>query len=125
MLRFLASPRASSLAVAPAIWLLHFGAVYTFASFACTLAARLQAAPFSFSLLGIAILTTLALAISGSGLEMNARKWRAAGVQHEGGSAAFIARTNVLLHALAIIAMLWVALPGFVLSPCLQPNVWG
>ena len=120
MLRFLARPHASSIAVAPSTWLLHFGAVYIFASFACTLAARLQVAPFTFSLLGIAILTALALVIFGSGLAMNARKWRATGAHHEDDNAAFIARTNVLLHVLAILAMLWVALPGFVLSPCLQ-----
>ena len=118
MLRFLASPQLSSLAVAPSIWLLHFGAVYAYASFACSLAARVQVAPFAFSQWGIAMLTALALAVFASGLAMNARKWRAAAGRQQADSAAFIARTNALLHALAIIAMLWVALPGFVLSPC-------
>jgi hypothetical protein len=30
----------------------------------------------------------------------------------------FLARTNALLHALAIVAMVWAAAPAFVLSPC-------
>jgi hypothetical protein len=123
MFRFLASPRAFSLMAAPGIWLAHFTAVYVFASFACNLAGRMNTAPFLLSSLGVMTLTAAALVISGFGVAGNLRKWRAADAKDENDSAAFFARANALLHGLAIIAMLWVALPAFVLPPCPEQNL--
>lgn len=116
MSALLASPRTLSLAGAPSVWFVHFLAIYTVGSFACPLAeAR---APYFLSLTFIAILTLLALAVSGYALAANLRKLRAASSEAGTESELFLARTNALLHALAIVAMVWAALPAFILSPC-------
>lgn len=118
MKRFLAGTRASSLAAAPAIWFVHFVAVYTLGSFACPAGAALQASPFVLSVTGIALLTLIGVGVSGYAATANLGKWRVSTAATGGESAAFLACTNVLVHVLAIVAMLWAAVPAFVLSPC-------
>jgi hypothetical protein len=116
MSALLASPRTLSLAGAPSVWFVHFVAIYTVGSFACPGAEARS--PYFLSLTGIAILTLLALAVSGYALAANLRKLRAVNGETGQESERFIARTNALLHALAIVAMVWAALPAFMLSPC-------
>jgi hypothetical protein len=91
------------LALPPAVWLTHFGAVYLFASVACE---RL--------VLWATHVTAAALALFATTGLLEYRRWRSLG----GGPAAFVSLTNLLVCALAALAALWVAYPAFVLPPC-------
>lgn len=90
------------LALAPAVWLVHFTAVYALATLACE-----RLAP------GVVAATALALAVFFVAGLVDYRRWRA-----RGGEGDFVARINVLLCALSALATLWVAFPAFVLPPC-------
>jgi hypothetical protein len=116
MSALLASSRTLSLAGAPSVWFVHFVAIYTLASFACPWAEARS--PYFLSLTGIALLTLVALAVSGYAVAANLRKLRGASGETGKESERFLARANALLHALAIVAMVWAALPAFMLSPC-------
>ena len=91
------------LTVAPAVWLVHFTAVYVVASIAC---ARLPAATLAA--------TAVALVLYAGAALLEARRRHDAG----NGTAAFVSRTQVLLCVLAAVGTLWVAYPAFVLPPC-------
>lgn len=92
------------LALAPAVWLAHFAAVYVLASVACE---RVPA--------GVAAASVLAL---GFFLAFGLFEYRRLRAQPGDGEKVFAARVNVLLCALAALATLWVAYPAFVLPPC-------
>jgi hypothetical protein len=117
MTAWLDSDRPRSLAAAPIVWLAHFVAVYALASLACPAAARLSLSPFGLSLTVIVLLTVVGIALSGYALGANLRKWRDPATDDV---AAFLARTNVLLHGLGMVGMLWVALPAFLLPSCVS-----
>ena len=91
------------LALAPAVWLAHFLAVYLIATLACE-----HAAP------GAALATALALAAFLTAGIVDYRRWRA----RRGDTAGFISATSLLLCALAALATLWVAYPALVLPAC-------
>jgi hypothetical protein len=92
------------LALAPAVWLAHFTAVYALASVACE---RVPA--------GVAAASALAL---GFYLAFGLLDYRRLRARRGDGEQAFVARVNVLLCALAALATLWVAYPAFVLPAC-------
>lgn len=111
----------ASLSVAPGIWLTHFVAIYAATSLACAFA---PAAESTTDLLVIGIATTLTLlglGASGSAIFLAARARRRSRRTGDGGSAdRFLAQANMLLHGLAIVGMLWVAAPAFLVAPCVH-----
>ena len=91
------------LALAPAVWLVHFTLVYGVASVACE---RLAPA--------VAAATAAALVLYAGTAMVDYRRRR----RTTDGAAALVSRTNLLLCALSALATLWVAYPAFVLPPC-------
>lgn len=104
-----------SLAGAPLLWLVHFVAVYGFASLACALQPDLPLPPGPLTAWGTGLLTVAALLLAAAGLLRNHRRLRECGA---GEPAFFLAQANLLLYALAVVGMLWVALPGLFLPAC-------
>jgi len=107
--------RLISLAVAPAIWLAHFSLVYLWASLSCGLSLRM--APESVNALGTFFLTAAAFGACVRGMLIHHASWRQARGRTRS-EQRFFGGTNALLHALAMLGLLWVALPAFLLTPC-------
>jgi hypothetical protein len=91
------------LAIAPAVWLAHFVAVYGLATLACE-----QAAVGAAAATAVALAAFLATGIVDYG------RWRAS----PEGTAGFVSSTSLLLCALSALAALWVAYPAFTLPSC-------
>ena len=110
-----ARPRSfASFSVAPCIWLLHFVGVYALTSLGCEFAGD-AAGTLNRGI--VSALTLIGTGVSVYAMYVHRRDW--------GGRPwdthvpdIFLAKTNVLLHALAIVGMIWVAAPAFVISPC-------
>jgi hypothetical protein len=103
-----------SLALAPAVWMTHFLAVYALVSLACPAELAGLVRP------GVALATLGALGFfAWFGFSGYRRARGAAELDGSGTSAApFIAHANALLCLLSFVGTAWVALPAFLLEPC-------
>lgn len=103
-----------SLALAPAIWMTHFLFVYALVSLACPADAAALVRP------GVALASVAALGFfAWFGIRGYRGARGAAALDGSGASAApFIAHANALLCLLCAVGTAWVALPAFLLAPC-------
>jgi hypothetical protein len=103
---------------APIVWAVHFLLVYILVSLACGFGwndGRLIGLdPAEF---GIAVATLAALALIAYIAVLNLRKYRRALAAP---TSRFIALTALLLGVLSAVAVVWVALPTFMLPTCMQ-----
>ncbi|QYF94644.1 hypothetical protein KY495_05460 [Massilia sp. PAMC28688] len=110
--------RLLTLVSAPLIWFGHFVVCYAIVALACASPLReqrilgLHAAQF-----GVALATLIAGALILLITVLRWRRWR-----HQSGPDAEISRffavNTLLLCAISLMAMLWVAFPTFILPPC-------
>lgn len=96
-----------SLALAPAVFTLHFLALYVLVSLACPAGLAALVRP------GVIAATLAALAFYALFARASRRRYPAADE-----TPAFVARVNVLVSALSAVASLWLALPAFLVAPC-------
>jgi hypothetical protein len=111
-------PRSfATLSAAPCIWLVHFVGIYSLTSLGCQFATRAGGA-YDALHLGIVIVLTLAgVGASAYAIRIHWRDWRGRPYDTDAPNV-FLAKTNVFLHVLAIVGMIWVAAPAFLLAPC-------
>ena len=103
------------LAIAPAVWLAHFTAVYVLVSLVCSAeAADRELFGIAIVPLGVALATAAACALFAAVGFADYRTWRAL----KSGPRAFVSLVSVLLCGLSALAALWVAYPAFALPPC-------
>ena len=113
-----ARPRSfASFSAAPCIWLAHFVSVYALTSLGCEFAVHSGDAMGILNRGIVAVLTLMGLGASGYALYLHRRDWRGRPWDTHAPDI-FLAKTNVLLHALAVVGMIWVAVPAFVISAC-------
>lgn len=96
-----------SLALAPAVFLAHFLAVYVLVSLACPAGLESAVRP------GIVVVTAAALTFY-AGFARASRRRR----QGPGGTLVFLGSVNMLLCALSAVGTAWVALPALWVAPC-------
>lgn len=112
------SRHPATLLVAPCVWLVHFVAVYAATSLACGgIDPQADSSP-AWAIGAVVLATTVGVALSVCAGVANYRRWRREPLDSERSASAFVCKVNTLLHALAILGMLWVALPAFMLAPC-------
>jgi len=112
------SRHPASLLVAPCIWLIDFVAVYVATSIACSsITTQTDSSPAG-ALGAVMLVTTVGVAFSVYAGIANYRQWRREPLDSERSTSTFVRKVNMLLHALAVLGMLWVALPTFMLTPC-------
>lgn len=108
------SRRAMVLMLAPpTLWALHFLACYAIVSLACAHGAGQDTVRT-----GIALASVAGLAPIGLIAWRSLRQWQAVRNQHEQDAAPFFAVVTLMLCAMSAVALAWVALPGFLLPPC-------
>jgi hypothetical protein len=108
------SRRAMVLMLAPpTLWALHFLACYVIVSLACAHGAGEDAVRT-----GIALASMAGLAPIGLIAWRSFCQWRAARGLQEQDAAPFFAIVTLMLCAMSTVALVWVALPGFLLPPC-------
>jgi hypothetical protein len=99
------------------IWSLHFGAIYVFQALACARGfASREVAGVGIVTAFIAAATLLALLATAAVI---ATGWRTSGstaelTDHD----EFLRRLTILVAGLSAVAIVWQALPIFVMSPC-------
>lgn len=126
MLNPLTAKSLLSLVIAPCIWAVHFLACYMLVALACIYG-------FSGSDAGVALLTAIALPAIIYIAWLNWKEWKkirqahdktasaasAIGSDHdELEIAAFFPLTSLMLCALSIVALVWVAFPAAMLPQC-------
>jgi hypothetical protein len=101
------------------VWAVHFGAIYMFNAIVCargvagTVVMGVGIVPLGVGAMTVlALLAAAALAIAGY-----RRSARAKGGSHRA-SDEFIDRLAMTVAALALVAIIWNTVPGFVLPPC-------
>jgi hypothetical protein len=108
------SRRAMVLMLAPpTLWALHFLACYLIVSLACA-----HGAGQDVVRTGIALASVAGLAPIGLIAWRSLGQWRAARDLQEQDAVPFFAIVTLMLCALSALALFWVALPGFMLPPC-------
>ncbi len=118
MMAWSSSRHPASLLVAPCVWLVDFVAVYAATSIACGgIDAQADASPAG-ALVAVMLVTTVGVAFSVYAGIANYRQWRREPLDSERSASTFVRKVNTLLHALAVLGMLWVALPSLMLTPC-------
>lgn len=113
-----ARPRSfASFSAAPCIWLAHFVSVYALTSLGCEISVHAGDASGSLNTSIVTVLTLMGLGASGYAIYIQYREWRGR-PSNTHAPDIFVAKTNVLLHALALVGMIWVAVPAFMLASC-------
>lgn len=108
------SRRAMAVMLAPpTIWAVHFLACYVMVSLACAHGASQQLVRTGIAVASVAGLVPIAVIALRS-----LRQWRATRGLHEQDAAPFFAVATLMLCAISTLALVWVALPGFMLPPC-------
>lgn len=113
-----ARPRSfASLSAAPCIWLAHFVSVYALTSLGCEIFVHASDVAGSLNRCIVTVLTLMGIGASIYAIHIHYREWRGR-PSNTHAPGIFVAKTNVLLHTLALVGMIWVAVPAFMLAPC-------
>jgi hypothetical protein len=115
---WLSRPHPATLLIAPWVWLAHFVVVYAATSLACGSIDPHAASPRAWAIGAVVLATAVGVAFSLYAGVANYRQWRGEPRNSERSASAFVRKVNMLLYALAILGMLLVALPAFMLAPC-------
>lgn len=110
--------RLLTLVGAPLIWIVHFIVCYAIVGLVC--ASQLseeRVMGMTAAQFGVAAATLIAGALMGSIAVTNLRRWRNP-PGPDGEISSFFAVNTLLLCAISVLAMLWVAFPTLVLPTC-------
>lgn len=107
----------ASLSVAPCVWLAHFVSVYALTALTCEFAIHAGDAAGALNRGIVTVLTLVGVGASAYAISMHRRDWRGRSWNTHAPDI-FLAQTNVFLQVLAIVGMIWVAVPAFVITPC-------